>query len=150
MTRPRKWTNSWFGRAVGSLYGAATVAIAVLVNPPHGTSQVEQALTAAAIIATGVAVVAAVWKSSLTLIDGTLTVRQFGTSRSVHIADVVSVKPAFLPCTGLIIKTTQGLHVRTLATGSAGDERWVTRADRICAELERLGRDARVKGSIDQ
>jgi hypothetical protein len=126
----REWRNSWFGRALGSVFGFTMVIIPLFVTPDDGSSPTApgQVLIAIGVAGVGVAVLLAVWTSRLVLVDGVLTAFHFARSRSVKLADVESVVPAFWPLTGLMIKTSGGRRIRTLVSGSAQDEFWTTRA----------------------
>ncbi|MCL8250426.1 hypothetical protein AERO_03440 [Aeromicrobium fastidiosum] len=141
----REWRNSRAGRALGTLFGLTMVGIVVTAGGGGESpwSPLGQAIVDLGTIAAGAAVVAAVWGSRLIYEDGVLTAEHFGRAASVRVADVVAVEPAFLPCTGLIMTTEDGRRIRTFVTGSAGDELWRTRADRIGDELEQLARAAR-------
>lgn len=146
MDHPRReWRNSWFGRAVGSGFGLGMFCIVLFVDGPDDRARIswDQLLISLCILLMGAAVIAAVWTSRLELVEGVLTAVNFGRSSSVSIAHVESVEPSSWPCTGLLIVTTSGQRVRTLISGSVGNELWRTRADRICEEIEQIAETGR-------
>lgn len=129
MTGRRVWTNSWAGRVLTIFFGILLLAL---------TSSESAFVVSASWVLVVVALVA-VFTSRLTLDDGVLTARQFFRSRSVRLDEIERVEPAFLLCTGLVIRTSGGKHIRTLVTGELTDfSLGTSRVDRLCEELNAL------------
>jgi hypothetical protein len=146
----RVWTNSAFGRILGTVLGVFCLLVpygdpAPGHRPWHG-SEIGVDLGFGLV---GLLVIVAFWTSRLTLRDGVLTARNFFVSRSMPLVEVVGAEPAAFPFLGIKIRRADGSGIRTLVSGQSWNEPWTPRATRIAGEIRGLAAKARAGLAVD-
>lgn len=138
----RVWTNSTFGRLVGTVLGIVLLVMPFTAGgpPPFRASQIPITFF---IWASGFAVTYAVWTSRLVLEGGILTATNFGIVRSMLLIEVHDIDWSALPGYGGKIRRKDKTGIRTLVSGRTWDELWKPRAAKIEEELLRLANQAR-------
>lgn len=130
--RQARWANSWLGRLLGTCLGLYSSGSAIWLAA-SGMSDIERALTALGLAAFGVLLVLAVWTSELHVEGDVLIARHLFSVRRMDLTRLESAEPGIL---GLVFTDESGRRLRSLVSGTAGDEFWTTRAEKICDAVE--------------
>jgi hypothetical protein len=147
------WTNSIFGRFLGTGFGIFCMALPFDTEDGgaawRGTSTVI--LGDVLLTLVGVLVIVAFWTSRLLIAEGKVVATSFFVSRSMPLEEVAAVTPSAVPFLGIKIQRKDGSGIRTLVSGQSWDEWWTPRATQIARDIEHLAKVARgeLNGSGD-
>ncbi|HET6165944.1 MAG TPA: hypothetical protein VFE07_03890 [Marmoricola sp.] len=149
----RVWTNSLWGRLLGTAFGVGLTLYLVFARPDPASGGLSWSgwdlVVLMSMIVLLLAVVLALWTSRLVLSHGTLTATNFFVSRSMPLVDVVDVRWSTFQIFGGKICGVHDNDIRTLVSGRAWDELWTTRAERIGQEIVNLAEVARYQAGIE-
>jgi hypothetical protein len=135
----RVWTNSVFGRILGTVFGLICLILPYSDEPPgHRPWHGSAVWVDLGFGLFGLVVIVAFWTSRLTLADGVLTARNLFVSRSIPLLEVADAEPAAFPFLGIKIRRADGSGIRTLVSGQTWDELWTPRATKIADEIRGL------------